>query len=166
MTWCDDGDWDFSEPAGSQIHSQTAGFSSPLSLPHSPVRVPLLVNRRYHYGDGSLLCLRANSGVAMPEASVFISCSLDGFIAGVNNELDWLPGPDDGVEDTFTPFMSQVGAMLMGRNTYDTIAAMEGSPWPYGDTPVFVATSRPLDTGTQSVRYVWNSVIIVVFTHE
>ena len=23
-------------------------------------------------------------------------------------ELDWLPGPDDGVEDTFTPFMATV----------------------------------------------------------
>ena len=45
---------------------------------------------------------------------VFIACSLDGFIAGPNDELDWLEGPD-GTEDTFTPFFKQIGAMLMGR---------------------------------------------------
>jgi dihydrofolate reductase len=39
----------------------------------------------------------------MPRIRVFIACSLDGFIAGPNDELDWLPGEDRAVEDTFTP---------------------------------------------------------------
>ena len=34
---------------------------------------------------------------------VFIACSLDGFIAGTKDELDWLEGAD-GTEDTFTLF--------------------------------------------------------------
>ena len=30
---------------------------------------------------------------------VFIACSLDGFIAGPDDDLSWLPGPDDSGED-------------------------------------------------------------------
>ena len=56
---------------------------------------------------------------------VFIACSLDGFIAGPNDELDWLEGPD-GAEDTFTPFFKGIGAMLMGRRTYDVVSSSEG----------------------------------------
>lgn len=69
---------------------------------------------------------------------VFLAVSLDGFIAGPHDELDWLPGPD-GIEDTFTPFMKHIGALLMGRRTYEVASGFEG-PWPYGETPVLVAT--------------------------
>lgn len=74
----------------------------------------------------------------------FIACSLDGFIAGPNGDLSWLPGPDPGGEDYgYRAFMDETAAILMGRATYDTAARFES--WPYGETPVFVATSRPLD---------------------
>jgi dihydrofolate reductase len=81
---------------------------------------------------------------------VFIACSLDGFIAGPDDELDWLEGPD-GAEDTFTPFFKEIGAMLMGRRTYDVACNFEGA-WPYGDTPIIVATNRPLETANPSVQ--------------
>lgn len=32
----------------------------------------------------------------MPEKRVFVGCSLDGFIAGPNDELDWLGGESKG----------------------------------------------------------------------
>jgi len=78
----------------------------------------------------------------MARVRVFIASSLDGFIAGANDELDWLAGRD-GVEDTFTPFFAEVGCLLMGRRTFDVVRTFEG-PWPYGETPVLVATQRPL----------------------
>ena len=81
---------------------------------------------------------------------VFIACSSDGFIAGPNDELDWLEGPD-GTEDTFTPFFKGIGAMLMGRRTYDVVSSPEGD-WPYGDTPIIVATNRPLQMAKPSVQ--------------
>jgi dihydrofolate reductase len=91
---------------------------------------------------------------------VFIACSLDGFIAGPNDELDWLEGPK-GAEDTFTPFMAQVGAMLMGRRTYDVVQGLEGA-WPYGDMPVLVATHRPLQAAHDSVRAVSGTIADLV----
>lgn len=85
---------------------------------------------------------------------VFIACSLDGFIAGVDDDLSWLPQPEPGGEDYgFGAHMAQTAAILMGRSTYDVAAAMEG-PWWYGETPVFVVTSRPLDPVAPSVKAV------------
>jgi dihydrofolate reductase len=74
---------------------------------------------------------------------VFIASSLDGFIAGEDGDLSWLPqGP--GVEDHgYGAFFAETAALLIGRGTYDTVAGF--ATWPYGDKPVFVATSRPLE---------------------
>lgn len=83
----------------------------------------------------------------------FLAMSLDGFIAGPNDELDWLPGHGEGAEDTFTPFFEEIGAMLMGRRTFDVVSGFAGE-WPYGQTPVLVATSRPLEARRPSVRRV------------
>jgi len=81
---------------------------------------------------------------------VFIATSVDGFIAGPNDELDWLGGYE-GVEDTFTPFMTEIGAMLMGRRTYDAVRNMDAS-WAYGETPVLIATTRELMPERVTVR--------------
>lgn len=81
-----------------------------------------------------------------------MAMSLDGFIAGPNDELDWLIHRE-GVEDTFTPFFAQVGALLMGRRSYDVVSAFEG-PWQYRNTPVLVATTRALTPQRASVRAV------------
>ena len=38
--------------------------------------------------------------------------------------------------------MASVGALLMGRRSYEVVKTLGG--WYYGETPVLVATSRPL----------------------
>lgn len=89
---------------------------------------------------------------------VYIATSLDGFIAGPNDELDWLPTPSpdtvlpEGVLG-FDAFMKDIGAMLMGRGTYDAVRRMSDA-WFYGDTPVLVPTHRPLDGAVPTVRAV------------
>lgn len=81
---------------------------------------------------------------------VFIACSLDGFIAGPDDQLDWLTTAVPEV-DTFHPFMASVGSLLMGRRTYEALARMDVE-WPYGEAPVLVATHRALDPIHPSVR--------------
>jgi dihydrofolate reductase len=71
---------------------------------------------------------------------VFIACSLDGFIAGPDDDLSWLPEPVEGQDYGYATHMQDTAALLMGRNTYDVAAKFE--PWPYDDTPVFVATNE------------------------
>lgn len=92
------------------------------------------------------------------QVRAFLAVSLDGFIAGPHDELDWLPGhgEEDSV-DTFAPFFAQIGAILMGRRTFDVVSGFEGD-WFYGETPVLVATSRPLESPQPTVRPVHGTI--------
>ncbi len=89
---------------------------------------------------------------------VYMACSMDGFIAGPDNDLDWLQAdhtaPGDLKPDPealgFEDFMAQVGAMLMGRTTYDVVEGF--GAWPYGDTPVVVATRRSLNPVSPTIE--------------
>ena len=75
------------------------------------------------------------------QASVFIATSLDGFIARPNDDLDWLP-VGGGEEHGYEAFMATVDALVIGRNTYETVLGFDA--WPYGEKPVFVLSTRPL----------------------
>ena len=72
-------------------------------------------------------------------ASVFIATSLDGFIARKDGALDWLPA-DDGEPHGYLEFMTTVDAIVMGRNTFETVLSF--GTWPFSDTPVTVLTTR------------------------
>lgn len=98
----------------------------------------------------------------------YVACSLDGFIAGPDGDLSWLPGDDDFTTSASDPageadaldyetFIADVGAILMGRATYDTVLGF-GIPWPYGDLPVLVATTRPLEAPATTVRAVGGEI--------
>jgi dihydrofolate reductase len=73
--------------------------------------------------------------------SVFVGTSVDGFIARPGGELDWLP-PGGGEEHGYEAFMESVDALVIGRNTYETVLAFD--TWPYGKKAVFVLSTRPL----------------------
>jgi dihydrofolate reductase len=81
---------------------------------------------------------------------VFIACSLDGFIAGRDNDLSWLPEPEAAEDYGYQELLAQTSAILMGRATYDVAAGF--ADWPYAEMPVFVATRQPLDPIVPTVR--------------
>jgi dihydrofolate reductase len=72
------------------------------------------------------------------KASVFIATSLDGYIARLDGRLDWLPG-DDCEPHGYDEFIATVDAIVIGRQTFETVLAMGG--WYYGKTPVIVLSS-------------------------
>lgn len=92
---------------------------------------------------------------------VFIASSLDGFIAGHDDDLSWLPSPSEGNDYGYAAFFAGVGALLMGRRTYD-IAAGDPGPWPYGDRPVLVVTTRPIEPRSPTVRAVRGTLAEIV----
>jgi dihydrofolate reductase len=55
-------------------------------------------------------------------ASYSVACSLDGFIAGPNGELDWLQFTPDA-QEIMKASWAAVDTILMGRKTYDANAA-------------------------------------------
>jgi dihydrofolate reductase len=74
--------------------------------------------------------------------SIFIGTSLDGFIARPNGALDFLP-PDGGEPHGYNEFIASVDALVIGRNTFETVLAFP--EWPYGKKRVVVLSSKPLD---------------------
>jgi len=89
----------------------------------------------------------------MPRTRAFLASSLDGFIAGPDDDLTWLPAPKPGEDLGFDALIASSGAMLMGRRTYDIVRGFHDA-WPYGDLPILVATTRPLHPHRPSVRSV------------
>lgn len=76
----------------------------------------------------------------------YIATSLDGFIATQQHGLDWLFKHDQlqlGEHD-YNLFLQRIRTVVMGRATYDFLAA-DPNPWPYGAQRVMVVTSRPID---------------------
>lgn len=75
-------------------------------------------------------------------ASVFVGTSVDGFIARRNGAFDFLPG-DECEPHGFEEFFASIDTLVIGRNTYEVVAAFP--EWPYGDKRVVVLSSRPVD---------------------
>lgn len=74
-------------------------------------------------------------------ASVFVGISVDGYLARLDHDLDFLP-PGGGEEHGYTEFMASVDTLVIGRNTYDKVLSFPA--WPYGDKAVVVLSNRPL----------------------
>jgi dihydrofolate reductase len=73
--------------------------------------------------------------------SVFIGTSLDGFIARLNGAYDFLPA-DGGEPHGYTEFFASVDALVIGRGTFEIVAAFP--EWSYGGKHVVVLSSRAL----------------------
>ena len=72
---------------------------------------------------------------------VYIATSLDGYIADENGGIEWLsmvPMTEES-QSAFTHFMESVDAIVMGRNTFETVKGF-GGEWPY-TKKVFVVSS-------------------------
>lgn len=69
------------------------------------------------------------------EFNVYIAVSLDGYIARLDNGLDWLEHDTGGDDYGFSAFIERIDLLLMGANTYSMILSFGG--WPY-KVPVIV----------------------------
>jgi len=84
---------------------------------------------------------------------VYLGCSLDGCIAGPEHDIsflnDFVPDPDapSGTGLEFGAFMAEIGALLMGRRTYQV--PLDYDAWHYGEVPVLVATHHELPPAPQ-----------------
>ncbi len=78
--------------------------------------------------------------------TAYFAASLDGYIAREDGAIDWLQRASAAVpagEDCgFEAFMASVDALVMGRKTFEQVAA--SGQWPYGVTPVVVLSRGPL----------------------
>lgn len=77
--------------------------------------------------------------------------SLDGFIAGPDDAMDWVF--EYLRDDLFPEVMAATGAMLVGRGTHEVAKRMSAEDTDYDGGPVFVLTHRPPDEPEQGVTF-------------
>ncbi|HET9275355.1 MAG TPA: dihydrofolate reductase family protein [Gemmatimonadales bacterium] len=78
----------------------------------------------------------------------YTAATLDGFIATLDDSLEWLFPLGDIEETSYPTFIRGVGALAMGSATYEwmlrhVVAPEVNRPWPYTQ-PTWVFTSRTL----------------------
>ncbi len=85
---------------------------------------------------------------------VFIACSIDGYITGKNENLDFLglveaPGEDYGYND----FIQTIDTVILGRKTYDKVLGF-GVPFPHAERKCYVVSGTK--TGSDENVTFWN----------
>ncbi len=73
------------------------------------------------------------------KASVYIGTSLDGFIAGLDGDIEWLVKfQNQEVIDSYEQFIRRIDAIVIGRGSFEKVLSFPS--WPY-DKKVFVLSS-------------------------
>jgi dihydrofolate reductase len=86
---------------------------------------------------------------------LFIATSLDGRIAGPDDDISWLfTDADYGYSD----FVSKVDALIMGRGTYQVVNTF--GDWPYKGKKTFVVTRSKDITVTTALTTAFNGDLV------
>ena len=81
----------------------------------------------------------------MTTGHVFIATSLDGYIARINDDLDWLVLPGSEEEDHgYNDFIGTMDGILMGRGTFEKVSTF--GDWPYKIPVRVLSSTLPADT--------------------
>lgn len=82
----------------------------------------------------------------MTQFRYYVAASVDGYIADENDRLDWLMEFDgfEGQAEGYQEFLGQIGAIVLGADTYSWMLREMGAEWPYPGLPAWVFTHREL----------------------
>lgn len=92
----------------------------------------------------------------MRKVILYIAVSLDGYIADNQGSVDWISGQDEAaeMEDTFTPFFSNIDTVIMGRKTYhQVVTELSPGQWPYEGAVTYVLTHHPDTEDADDIRF-------------
>jgi len=78
----------------------------------------------------------------MRKTILYIACSLDGFIAGPNDNLDFLNAVHTEGEDYgYGEFIKTIDTVIMGRRTYDWVMD-KVTEFPHADKKTYIITRQ------------------------
>jgi len=93
----------------------------------------------------------------MARVRLYVATSLDGFIADGDGSVDWM-APYDARLYGYDKFLGEIGALVMGRRTFEMINAT-GEEWPYLGRTVFVLSSETLSDLPRGVATVGAGIL-------
>lgn len=93
-----------------------------------------------------------DDNIKRPEISVYIAMSIDGYIARKDGSIDWLEQGHVGDEDYgFKKFFNSIDALVLGRNTYETVSSFD--KWPYTGKKVIVLSEKLKEVREEAELY-------------
>lgn len=91
----------------------------------------------------------------MRKLTLYISISLDGYIAEINGGLEWLenfPNPKE-TDYGYQEFYEKVDTLIMGGKTYRHILDM-CDKWPYPEKNTYIISHQPIKA-TKEEYIIW-----------
>ena len=93
----------------------------------------------------------------MKKLKLYITASVDGYIAPPDGDLDWLVGCPLASKEDHKSFLSFVDTVILGGRTYRDMCCMD-ILWPYKDKTVYVVTRNPI-MEKDNVNFITENVI-------
>lgn len=95
----------------------------------------------------------------MKKIKLYITASLDGYIARHDGDLDWLMEfPNPSKEDYgYKEFFASIDTVIMGGRTYRDIMCMD-VVWPYKDKATYIITRNPV-MKRDNVNFITENII-------
>ncbi len=76
----------------------------------------------------------------MPKVILYISCTLDDYLAGLDNDLSFLEKVHiEGEDYGYTTFVDSVDSVIVGRKTYQWVID-QGFEYPHADKETYIIT--------------------------
>lgn len=99
--------------------------------------------------------------IVVREVILYIAMSLDGFIAGKDDDLSFLDGYDDYQipQKAYQDLMADIDTIIMGRKTYTWLLNHMDS-WPYPDKETYVI-SRTAHEHKESIYFMKDSISLI-----
>ena len=88
---------------------------------------------------------------------LFIACSLDGYIATIDHNLEWLFSVEGEGDNGISKFYETIDTILLGRITYDWIMEHEKNEFPYKDKECYVF-SKERRSHTEFVTFIHTDI--------
>lgn len=91
---------------------------------------------------------------------LFISMSLDGYIADKEGGIEWLSVPMEVEDNTYDAFYKNVDTVLLGYKTYHQIVTeLAVDEYPYKDAQTLVFTRRDLTSDKTNIKFINDDVV-------
>ncbi|RJX27893.1 MAG: dihydrofolate reductase [Acholeplasma sp.] len=99
--------------------------------------------------------------IVVREVILYIAMSLDGYIAGKDDDLSFLDGYDDYQvpQKAYQDLMADIDTIIMGRKTY-TWLLNHADSWPYPDKETYVI-SKTVHDNKKSIYFINDSVSLI-----
>jgi dihydrofolate reductase len=95
-----------------------------------------------------------------PRIKLYIACSLDGFIAREDGNIDWLKEYENNPKTDYgySEFYESIGTVLMGRKTYEQVRGF--GEWPYEGKKAYIFTrQKELRYREKNVEFVSGNIV-------